>query len=365
MLKYYQLLKIRMMKMILRMPEYCRNFRCIADKCKDNCCVGWEIDIDSATAEYYESVQGDFGCKLRSNIDKGEVCSFRLKGERCPFLNDSNLCEIIINLGEEKLCQICSDHPRFFEWYSHIKEGGIGLCCEEAARLIVLSEDGFSTYDVPCDDESCDDYNNALYDMLIYARNEIIRTLEDESITLKERVGLVISYAFELQGLADNYSFEKIPLEKKNLTELSDADIKSFLEAFTSLEPIDENWQAYLQSLIDSAEALSENLTVLADKADRYLKNIAVYFIWRYFLKGVYDEEFFSKVMLMAVSVAMIKLMYAEGITKAEVSDDEFYSQTAKNYSKEIEYSEENLEKIYDMVYENPAFGAGNIIAII
>ena len=156
MLKYYQLLKTRMMKMILRMPEYCRNFRCIADKCKDNCCVGWEIDIDSATAEYYESVQGDFGCKLRSNIDKGKVCSFRLKGERCPFLNDSNLCEIIINLGEDKLCQICSDHPRYFEWYSHIKEGGIGLCCEEAARLIVLSEDGFSTYDVPCDDECCE-----------------------------------------------------------------------------------------------------------------------------------------------------------------------------------------------------------------
>ena len=82
--------------MIMKMPLYCKDFKCIADKCKDNCCVGWEIDIDPSSAEYYDSVGGEFGDRLKSNIEKGEVCSFKLKGERCPFLNDSNLCDIII-----------------------------------------------------------------------------------------------------------------------------------------------------------------------------------------------------------------------------------------------------------------------------
>ena len=32
--------------MILRVPEYYEKFSCIASRCKDSCCAGWEIDID-------------------------------------------------------------------------------------------------------------------------------------------------------------------------------------------------------------------------------------------------------------------------------------------------------------------------------
>ena len=35
--------------MKLRIPSYYEEFSCIADKCKDNCCIGWEIDIDEET----------------------------------------------------------------------------------------------------------------------------------------------------------------------------------------------------------------------------------------------------------------------------------------------------------------------------
>ena len=53
--------------MIIKMPSYCKNFQCIADKCRDNCCIGWEINIDPTTAEYYKSVGGDFGNRLKEN----------------------------------------------------------------------------------------------------------------------------------------------------------------------------------------------------------------------------------------------------------------------------------------------------------
>ena len=351
--------------MKLVMPSYCKTFRCIADKCKDNCCIGWEIDIDTSSAEYYENVKGSFGEKLRQNIIKSEVCSFKLKGERCPFLNDNNLCEIIINLGEDKLCQICNDHPRFFEWYSDIKEGGIGLCCEEGARIIVPNKEKFSTYEELCSDEGCDDYNESLYDMLTFARDEIIKTLEDTSVSFKARLCSVINYTCELQSMADNYQFDKKPITALYPAEETTAQVKDFLECFACLEPIDEHWQKYLSNLIDSSDTLQKKLLSYDRDFELYLKNIAVYFIWRYFLKGVYDEEFLSKVILMAASCAMIKLMYINELTLGSPLSDESCSMIAKRYSKEIEYSQDNLDMIYDMVYENPAFSAKNILSIL
>lgn len=347
--------------MLCKMPTYCRDFRCIADKCKDNCCIGWEIDVDTSSAEYYENVKGDFGDKLKANLNKDEVCSFILNGERCPFLNGNNLCEIIINLGENKLCQICRDHPRFFEWYSDIKEGGIGLCCEEAARIIVTNKENFSTYETVCDDNGCDDYNESLYNMLLFARDEIIATLENEKLSLNQRISNVLSYATEVQFCADNYIYDPIQIKNAYPADISACDVHGFLESFSCLEPIDENWQDYLKDMKANSDNLKDKLTENTTDFDLYLKNIAVYFIWRYFLKGVYDDEILSKVYLMAVSVAMIKLMYLN----EDAHSEDHCSIIAKNYSKEIEYSEENLEKIYDMVYDNTAFSKENLLSII
>lgn len=346
--------------MMLKMPLYCKEFKCIADKCKDNCCIGWEIDIDPNSAEYYDSVSGEFGDRLKANINKGEVCSFRLDGERCPFLNSKNLCDIIINLGEDKLCQICSDHPRYFEWFSDVKEGGIGLCCEEAARIIVTNKEKFGTYDIPCDDEGCDDYSQELYDLLYFARQEIIRALESEEFLLKDRIASVLEYVLELQFRIDNYDYTGMPIAVQCSAECAEADVEGFLESFRQLEPIDENWQEYLQKLID--DTTSSDRDIIDKDVERYLKNIAVYFIWRYFLKGVYDEEIISKTFLMAISVATIKLMYER---EFESLDGDKCSLLAKNYSKEIEYSEENLEMLYNMVYENPAFAKDNILSLL
>ena len=101
--------------MTVTVPFYYKDFKCIANKCRHSCCIGWEIDIDDETFDFYKSVKGDFGKKLKSYIkSESGINSFILdKNERCPFLNKDNLCDIYIELGENNLCQICSDHPRF------------------------------------------------------------------------------------------------------------------------------------------------------------------------------------------------------------------------------------------------------------
>ena len=46
-------------------PAYYGAFTCLADRCRDNCCIGWEVDIDDESLEVYNSVGGEFGDRLR------------------------------------------------------------------------------------------------------------------------------------------------------------------------------------------------------------------------------------------------------------------------------------------------------------
>ena len=81
--------------MIQRVPHYYKAFHCIASDCWDNCCVGgWEIDIDEETAQYYLSMEGEFGDRLRNSITRTDEYCFRLKDGKCPFLDSKGLCEI-------------------------------------------------------------------------------------------------------------------------------------------------------------------------------------------------------------------------------------------------------------------------------
>ena len=54
--------------MIVRGPDYFKEFSCIAGACKDSCCLGWEIDIDEDSYEYYKSLPGEIGDRLRRDM---------------------------------------------------------------------------------------------------------------------------------------------------------------------------------------------------------------------------------------------------------------------------------------------------------
>ncbi|MBE6862150.1 MAG: hypothetical protein E7497_04535 [Ruminococcus sp.] len=349
--------------MILRMPGYCREFRCIADKCNDSCCIGWEIDIDSDTAELYEKTEGEFGERLRKNITGTQVRSFILgEKERCPFLNERNLCDIIINMGEESLCQICSDHPRYYEWFEGVKEGGTGLCCEEAARIILSQTKPFSLWEREVPDEACDEYDSELYDFLFDARGKIIAHLENGEIPLRQCICNILSYEEKLQEYADNGDYTYTEILSVPLS--GSTSIRPVLEFMLELEPIDEKWIPYLKKCIKLTDE-AEKQDCISGEYEQYLRNTAVYFVWRYFMKGVFDGEFLSRVKLMAVSVAVIKHLFACGqLEKGSLSLEEC-ALLAKNYSKEVEYCEENLEALADASYEKEYFSGEYIAGLL
>lgn len=128
--------------MKLYAPSYYPAFKCIADKCKHSCCIGWEIDIDPDTLNHYETMTHPYGEIIRTSIDYEGDPHFRLTpGERCPHLKENGLCEIILRAGESCLCEICKEHPRFYHETSRGMEVGLGMACEEACRLILTSGD--------------------------------------------------------------------------------------------------------------------------------------------------------------------------------------------------------------------------------
>ena len=127
--------------MKLYAPKYYKNFKCIADKCEHSCCVGWEIDVDKDTLEKYKKLESGYGAAIRGSISTEDTPHFKLSADdRCPHLDERGLCKIILSVGEDYLCDICREHPRFYN-YTSVAEVGIGMSCMEAARIILSSPD--------------------------------------------------------------------------------------------------------------------------------------------------------------------------------------------------------------------------------
>ena len=161
----YRIADLGGIQMLLRIPDFYDSFHCIGGKCPDNCCIGWELDIDDDTYEYYRSVQGPFGERLRANMSgaekssENESVSFRLQVDgRCPFLNSENLCDICLELGPDALCRICTDYPRYsFEWGDTI-EKSLTLSCPEAGRLLFLNDIPVHFKEIPLNESGLDAY---------------------------------------------------------------------------------------------------------------------------------------------------------------------------------------------------------------
>lgn len=136
------------------LPDFYDRFQCKADACQHTCCRGWDIDIDDVTADIYQHLDGPLGEAIRQHIAEGpEGWHFCLTADgNCPFLRPDGLCRLIREGGDDILCDICALHPRFFQVITDKSGqdrelGGVGLCCEAAAGLLLNSPSPLTFYD--------------------------------------------------------------------------------------------------------------------------------------------------------------------------------------------------------------------------
>ncbi len=302
-------------------PNYYKEFKCIADKCKHSCCVGWEIDIDDDTYEKYLGVTGEFNTNLRENINicDGVTC-FRLdEKERCPFLNENNLCDIILNLGEDYLCQICNDHPRFRNFYGGVTEIGLGLCCEAAAEIIVSQKEKV-TFEII--DDGFNDENSKEENEFLKLRTDIYNILQNRKLTIEQRISKFADLC-------------NIRIIEEPITEIIDFLI--------SLERLDTHWTDILNDL----KNIDISKIVLPSYFDTVAEQLLVYFTYRHLCGYLDDNRLSQRVQFIIFSYKVIKILCKNHIKKFNTLSHKDIAEYARLYSSEIEYSDENTEAIF------------------
>ncbi len=348
-------------------PEYVLHFKCSADRCSDNCCIGWEIGIDPQTSEKYKKMSGTLGDKIRKNLDTGGTyCTFRLgDGRRCPMLDENNLCEIIKERGEDNICEICREHPRFYNVLEDKVEWGIGLSCEEAARLILECEQNAPVFSEREDTESvlCD---GELLAFLLFARDRIYELLESTSFGFNDRIKAILTYAEAVNDAVFDGNCKCFPPERpiKSAKKLSTgADFEAnnacadMISALDSLEFLDAEFKERLRRV--AHDVRTTPLPHPDKSSEARLTRLFKYFIHRYFITAVFDSDPLSKVKL-----AVILTLTVHALTKNSESADEWVM-AAKALSKEAEYNEENLELIFEMTYTEQSLSDDNLFKIL
>ena len=293
-------------------PDYYKKFKCIADKCLHSCCKGWEIDIDEDTLEFYESMDSAMGEKIRQNISYEDMAHFVLcEEERCPFLNAKGLCDIITECGEDALCNICRLHPRFRSFFENFTETGLGLCCEEAVRVVIFHEEKFKVENF-CEVEIAENETE-----FFEIRQGIFDLLQDRSKTIFERFCC----------LAENFGFE------------FSFDMKKTLDFYKSLERLDDEWTRVLD---DVSDFCFDGKIFEKEEFFIVFEQLSCYFILRHLTEALYCGDYAERVRFALLSCFVIGGLISFYFDKNDFGKEKLVD-LVRLYSSEIEYSEENV----------------------
>lgn len=277
-------------------PKFYKNFLCKADKCKHSCCKGWEIDIDEETAGKYLAMTGGLGAEIRQNIGKNEDSYFfkLTEDERCPFLQKNGLCKIILNIGEENICEICTMHPRFFTMLDDVELCGVGLSCEKTCELLLGDEKNLVFY---------------------------IEDTEEE---------LSFSEVLAVIGL-------NLPNEMQKFSLAVNAEnINKVLEIMAKTEPIDENWYKELSIMQDMDDVELKAKKYLENSDKNILNKIYQYILYRQ-LERLMDIDIEALINYAQYSTLFI-------ILHTMISKE--LSESVRRWSEQIEYDTDNVDLI-------------------
>lgn len=326
-------------------------FKCIADKCPDSCCAGWDVVVDDETYELYKELDGSLGEKIREamTVDRDGDRIFVLKNGRCPFFNRDNLCDIIIEKGDNCLCRTCREFPRIRQDYTAFCEHMLSFACPEAAGLMLESENNyekFGRYELCFDGYG---YNAEFMEFLLDVRSKSVEILRDKSLSFSSRLKKCLEFNKEVQNKIDSFYEDDTAGEKLPENDIC-RDVAYIIEFFKSLDIMTDKWAKMLQNV---------NLRGEKPKIDRfgeYFEKIALYYVYRYYLNAIDSQNVLNTIKKIACACIVISCV---------CEDKSDFVQVACLYSKEVEHSYENEEALESEFYENKAFSVKNLLKLI
>lgn len=323
-------------------PDYYDKFKCISSECKHNCCKGgWEIEIDDESFERFSKVPGDFGKRIKDAINDDHI--FIHKNGHCPLLAEDGRCEMVLN-GID-LCVICDEYPRFTEYFDDYAERGISLSCEAAADIILDNKNKFKL--IYENDGEC---SEPIFKYLFSVREKIFKILTDRSKNIFSRMRIALDYGRYAQERINENEYGEFIYEPKDMFS-HHIPLTDFADLLKDLPSLNSEWKDMLNRITDDKENKTSHTSdeIVAEQ-------LAVYFVYRYFLKAAFDYDAFSKLRFAFLSVmTIIALENSIGNIK----------ECARLYSIEIEHSEENIESIYDEFLFGDEYSFENTVNMI
>lgn len=411
-------------------PEYYDSFCCIADRCEDTCCAGWEIDIDDASYDAYMRVGGDLGARLRECIktygemqegseyeEVYEQHGFVLtEDKRCPFLDEHNLCDLYKELGEDSLCEVCTNTPRNFLEYmcgdDMVREISISASCPEAARLIYGSDEPMRFVKRTTSEESDSIRYDDEEEMLIEAelgsflknvRDEAIRILQDRRKDLSERVRMFLRHADAVQNAINSWESGEEGLPESVICEEDEGSApirddereqnlyRHFLirmGTYSGLASIGQAWADRMELLAESfvgdddafeeeqCEENNEFKGIYINTSDNLIKyltdndrlyeyeHLLVYYAFLLLNRSIDDYDYLGKAKLVVLSYLMNKDMDAAVLLKKGSFDKADREENARIYAREVEHAEENLADLYEEILFEQAYDIDSFLNI-
>ena len=264
------------------------------------------------------------GERLHKCIDRsGEMPHFLLgEQERCPFLNGKNLCDLILYGGEGMLCQICTDHPRYRSFFSERTEIGVGLCCEEAARLILTRPE--KTMLVTTGEGELDEEETALLTL----RDHLFAIAQKREEPINQRIEQILSACG---------------------AHVPDVPPAQWAEFYLSLERMDEVWTGILEALREHADELPlDDFAAHMKGRETEYEQLLVYFLYRQVPTALDDGDVSSKA---AFAVLSVRLLFSLGALHLLLHGEftvEDQIELCRLYSAEVEYSDDNMDALFD-----------------
>lgn len=300
-------------------PTFYKTFKCIAGDCPDSCCQGWEVDADSDSLEYYKTLDNSLEIKKRidSVLSKDEFDNtiFTLAPKkRCPFLNDENLCDMHIAIGGEHTPYTCRTFPRFIYDFGATREIGISFSCPVASDMMYNTESFDFETDINSDLPTLNDIDAEKYFLLYKGRAEAYKIAKDKNKSIRERLNDLLDLGVLLQEKLFPYD--------------EGGDDIAFFDVFKNPELINPEWKEKVENF---------SLKQVSDTQSN--ENILMYFLYKYLMQAVYDDDALSKIK-MAVLGVLINTYFGED------------SWTVHLWSKETEHSQYNMDR-YKILLKN------------
>lgn len=300
--------------MISLYPTFYHTFQCKANQCHHTCCQKWTIDVDEETAKLYQMLPTPLGEDLRKFMtvdDEGYYFMFSDKQPTCPLLREDGLCRVVLELGEDSLCDTCHMHPRFYKYIEDLELCGVGLSCEESVEKLLATEG-----------------------------DQLLFTIEDDDgeFTVKDRP--VLENIFDLLALGIS------PTICQFTPNHSIRYCQKLISVYKETEPIDEEWTkqlAHLEDMLSSTTAMNTtDLLTLDAQETATLNKVYQYILYRQIdMLAEYSLESLVRYAFDA-TVFIALLTHQFGNLPEQI----------RRWSEQIEYDEDNVAFLFNE-YEN------------